>query len=735
MAQANLSFPDFTVPEAKKDEEWYKQCVTAIVKSTLTSKYDFNYRTITECMDFFNGTHSGDEFQFLQTSEDGDVLPAKWIPFNKIRVKVDLLLGELNRKQYEVSVRALNKEASVRRTQKRNELYSKMRLKPVTQGLEQQFGLPLQDGSPVPDDESGVDDFMKFSYKEKSEIVMEAALKYLCQRHSWNYERIALFRDILIAGRCFVKNEVCEGLPYFRRIDPRNIVFDPDATNDFLTDATYVGEVRYMGIAECAERYNLKQSDIMDVYNKYRGLQNSLGSVANSSNAAFASLVDGVKNVQLFNNDTGSLRVLVYSAEWMDTKILAYKKSKDSYGGDHFKKVKDTYKGDDAKKTTIKVVRKATLIGGDMIVDWGEAKNQVRNVDHLYDTKLSYTCLVPNYINGRGISKVEQMASLQKLKDITMYNVQLAMSRAGTKGFIYDVSQCPDDWDPATVIKYLRTVGVAFIDSKKDGIQSQYNQFGTFDQTLSQSVEQYINISRMIDGEMDAISGINEARQGIVQSSSQAVGVTQSALMQSNLSTETLFEFFSQFAGKMFTYQACLVKITFVDKDKYASIIGEAGVDFLREDIQLDLDDYGVAVEALPPILEDKQKFEGLITSALQTSSIDFLDAVKLLQEKDLKLAIRMFEKSLQKKQAVMQQQQAQQQQAEQQAAMQQQQAASQSAMQQQQMTEASKAGQQQAANQSAQQIQQMKNHNDLHRDLLKGRMDQINQQNATVKK
>ncbi len=730
MAIEGFSFPDFNIPEAKKDEQWHKEATLAIVKSTLSGTYDFNYRAITECMDFYNGTHTGDEFNFLQTAEDGDVLPAKWIPYNKIRVKIDLLLGEMNRKKYEVSVTAINKEATVRRKAKKNELYTKMRLKPIHQELEKMHGLPIQQGGYVPDNEEDLNDFMQFSYKEKSEIVMEAALKYLSRKYSWEYLRLALFRDVLIAGRCFVKNEIRQGLPYFRRIDPRNVLFDPNATDDFLSDATYVGEINYMGIAECAERYNLKKEQIQELYTKWKDSQNGQSSAF--TNVNYARVIDGVKNVSLFRNDAGALRVLVYSAEWLDTEQIVYKKATDQYGGEQLKKEKDTYKaksGEDVNRKTIKIIRKATLIGGDIMVEWGKAKNQVRDTDCLHETRLSYCCVIPNYLNGRGISKVEQMASLQKLKDITMYNMQLAMARAGSKGFVYDVSQCPDDWDVHTVLKYLKSVGVAFIDSKKDGIQSQFNQFQTIDMTLSASVEQYLNISRMIDAEMDAISGINEARQGIVQNSSQAVGVTQSALTQSNLSTETLFEFFSQFASKIFTYQAGLVKITFTDPDKFSPIIGETGVDFIKDDIQLDLDDYGVIVEVTPPIVEDRQQFQALVQAALQTGSIDFLDAIKLLQEKDLKIGIRIFEKTLRKKKEEEAQQQAMQAQQEQQGAMQQQQAAAQNQMAMQQQSAGNDAllNQQAAAHKERQQSQQ--NSHDMRSQMLDGRINQVLQQ------
>jgi hypothetical protein len=224
------------------------------------------------------------------------------------------------------------------------------------------------------------------------------------------------------------------------------------------------------------------------------------------------------------------------------------------------------------------------------------------------------------------------------------------MSRAGAKGFIYDLAQLPEGVDFETAVKYLRVWGLGVIDSKKDGIQSTYNQFSTFDMTLSDSVIQYINIMAMVDAEMDAISGINEARQGQAAGASQAVGVTQSLLLQSNLSTAPLFRLFRMFSSDCFNLQAKLVKVSWAGKEKYAPIIGETGVDFLSEDIELDLDDYGVFVEEVPPMIDDLSSFREFVTAAVQAGSLDFIDALELIQERDVRIATRKYRKAINKK-------------------------------------------------------------------------------------
>lgn len=706
---STFSFPQLHIPDNKKDKEWHKQFVQAIVYQSIDSNYGTYHAALDSLYEFYQGIQTGDEFRFLQESETGDALPAKWMTFNKIGVKVDLLCGELAEKGYDIRVKAINKEAKIRKLEEKNRLLVQMRMQPTAAMLEQRVGLPLQPTGFVPANEQELEEYMEYNYKEKSEIIMESALKYVTRKFNWDFERIACFRDILIAGRTFLKNEVVNGMPKFRRIDPRLMIFDVNAKDDFLSDSTYFGEVHYMTAAEVAERYDLTMEELKEsaaAYEEFLNL-NSRGIVQDSSLTGFACLDSNV--LKFYKSERGELRILVVSAVWKDYKDFDHKISKDKYGKEHIKRVTRGKNSEEYSRKRIQTWRQGSLVGGKFLVDWGETKNQARANSALHEAKCPYIGLIPNYFNGRGISKVQQLKGLQQLKDITMYNIQLAMSRAGAKGFFYDLAQLPEGWTHERAVQYLKTVGIMYIDSQKDGMPAQYNQFKEFDLTISESVGQYLNISMMIDREMDSISGINEARQGIVNKSSQAVGVTQSALFQSNLSTATLFKFFNGMVNQFLQHQAELIKTCWGKKEEFAFIIGDTGIDFLKQDIDLSLDDYGIFVEEVSPLLTDLQQFQNLVTAALQAGQIDFLSALKLLQERDIKQGILKFESELRKAQKRQAEQEERQMQMQQQM------------MQQEQMGEQQA---QQGELQGEMALQQLMNQGKLQDTIAKGRID-----------
>jgi len=649
--------PAFKFPSLfakKKDEDWHKKFVTAIANQSINGSYSLRYAAIQEAYEFYLGLNTGAEFSFLQQAEDGESLPAVWDDYNRIKTKMELLMGELMERGYEINVTGLNKEIKTAKLDEKMRLIAEMKWNRIARQLEELYGLPMgSEDEQIPQDMDEVDSYME-NYKETSELIMETILRYLDKRNKWEYERLSLFRDVLIAGMCFVKNEVVNGIPQSRRIDPRYMVWDMNAQDDYLRDSTYFGEIRYMNISDACEQYNLSEKELRASYGRYTGI--TTPTITPPGFADMSGYGNG-SNLKLYRQENGELRVLVVSACWVDYEDHKAKVTKDKYGNEHTKRISKKEKiseGDEVVGGRIKIWRQATLIGGEYVKEWGKVPNQPVNSENLQETEPPYKAFIPHYLNGAAVSKVQQLQSLQKLKNIVMYNLQLAMARSGPKGFVYDIAQMPDNFKVSTVMKYLKTAGIAFINSAKDGYRASYNQFGPIDLSLGNEINKYLEINAMLDAEMDAISGINEARQGMVQSASQAVGVTQSALMQSNLQTATYFKLFYGFCTIVWNHLGGLAKIACQDRERFAPIVGDLGIDFLEVDTPLELYDYGVFVEEVPAAFQNMANLQALVQAALQSGQLDFVPAMKLMLEKDVRQGILKFEKEISRKQKQM---------------------------------------------------------------------------------
>jgi hypothetical protein len=645
------NFPDGNIKESQKNQDWHRQWLDAIISQSLNSTYAIDYTATQACYDYFNTGSNPSDFSYLQTAPDKSVLPAQWQTINKIYNKVMVLLGELMERGYDFEVNAINKEAKSRKLAAKEEARVMMRISPHLKQMDEYAG--INPAMPqLPETEEDLDEFYDKNYKEEAEIIMYHALKYLDKKNGWDYERMALFRDLLIAGKCIVRNEIIDGIPVAKRIDPRFFIFDSFASDDFVSDATYYGELEYVPLAQAAEQYRLTMEELKGANERHKEFMKIQESKTprgqrNQDLSAFDSL-NHASGLRWFKESQGGTRVLVCKGYWMDYKKFKIKESEDKYGNIHTKKMKpDSQEREGVISKNLKIWRQGTLIGGKFLKNWGIMENIARDTEpaKVAEAYPPYVVLTPNFLSGRSVSPVERSKGLQNLKDIITYQVQLAMARAGSAGFVYDVSQCPDDWDVDTVIKYLKTVGIAFINSKQGGTPSQFNQFQTFDLSLSSSVTNYLELSRWIDEEMDSVFGVNEARQGVVQGASQAVGVTRSALLQSSLTTAPYFKLFDQFATRVWNLQAKLIKLAWAGKERFAPIVGDAGIDFLTVDIDVDLDDYGVYVQATPKILDDISNLQTIVMAALQAGQLSFKDALLLLKERDVMSGIRKFEK------------------------------------------------------------------------------------------
>src|SRR5690606_2677117 len=185
-------------------------------------------------------------------------------------------------------------------------------------------------------------------------------------------------------------------------------------------------------------------------------------------------------------------------------------------------------------------------------------------------------------------------------------------------------------------------------------------------------------------------------------------GVTQAALFQSNLVTAPIIRGFDRMCARVLKYQAGLVKMVWGqgEKQKFAPIIGDTGIDILKEHIDITLDEFDVIVEALPPIVQDRAKLEQIVMLAVQTGELPITDALAILLENDLTIAVRKFSRKYAMRQMMQAQQEQQQAQIDQQ--LQAQQIASQN--------------QQAEGNRDLQlQLMQMKNRGSLERDTMKG--------------
>jgi len=366
-------------------------------------------------------------------------------------------------------------------------------------------------------------------------------------------------------------------------------------------------------------------------------------------------------------------RIRVVSAEWKSLRAMKFKLSENKYDPSRpFRKmVKDTYrkrKGEKIETKWVDDVWEATMIGGRVLVNARRRDNQVRSVDDPGKTPLSYVGCIKGHTTGTPVSLVDLLDNIQMLYNIVVYQIELAMARSGGKAVVYDVSQLPTNvgMDMQQVLYHLKTDGIIPINSKDEGNQMQtFNQFQQIDFTLSQSVQQLINLKVMLEEMAGQISGVTKQREGAV-GEYEYVGNVQRSVVQSSTITEGWFYSHGEVKQRVLERLCNLMKISWAGGKKAGMILGDGAYKFLNVMPDIALQDFGIYVGDSGKDDSMKQVVQQLAQASLQAGSIDLLGVIKVLKADTMTEAEKVLEQAMsevqkQQQQTMQEQMQAQQ--------------------------------------------------------------------------
>ena len=669
MNSNSYNFPPQLLPDSEKDEVWCEQMIDAIAGHIYEDNSMFENSVYEDIQNYsiYNGDFELSDYQYL-TEQYGFAQPARLVNYPIIQPKIDLLLGEELRRPMDMKVVTTNKDATIRKEDMKIKLQLKKFTEAMKQEMVQKMGIEVKtmlDELPIPDD---INKFMEYTYKEAVEEVAQDGLEYLNNKYGYKEIFKAGFRDLLVTGNEFFKVYVKNGDPFVRRVDPRSMAYDTNTDSDFLDDCQWVGEERYLTPNEVLDEFRdqLTEDDVRFL--------NEMSQI--SSHSDYASYNTSIDWIQWQQGDSARLRVI--HCEWKSIKALRYKISPNRYDPERpfYKLVPDNYKAkkkDDIRTKYVDDIWIGTKIGGKILVDCRRRPNQVRSVDDPGSAHLSYVGLIKNNTTGKKSSMVGMLKNIQMLYNIVMYHIELAMARSGGKAVIYDVSQLPTNlgMDMQTVLYHLKTDGIIPINSKDEGGQvANFNQFSQVDFTLSNSVQQLINLKLMLEDTAGQISGVTKQREGAV-GQYEYVGNVQRSVVQSATITESWFHAHAQVKKQVYQRVCELMKMAWSGGKKSSLILGDGASKILSVMPDIALNDYAIFVGDSGKDDAVRQSVTQLSQAALQSGQISLLDVIRVLKADTATEAERVLEMGMEEiknQQAQVQQQQHQMMAAQQQA-------------------------------------------------------------------
>tara|TARA_R110000782_G_scaffold250012_2_gene337273 strand:- start:189 stop:2486 length:2298 start_codon:yes stop_codon:yes gene_type:complete len=652
-------FPAQYVTESEKTDEWCNSWINAIIGYMSYSDSPHKSSRINDIQNYniYNGEIELDDFKYI-TEQYGMSYPARLVNYPIISPKIDLLVGEDLRRPIDVKVSTTNKEAVLRKEDVKVSLIMKELTEEIHKDFFAQTGIevPSVTDMELPED---IDVYMKYNYREMVEETAQDGLEYLIQKYNYVDLFKEGFRDLLVTGKEFFKIYDHNGDPFVRRVDPRSIIYETSSTSDYLDDSAWVGEERYLSYSEILDEYRdeLTQEHMQELSAMYQ-----IGSSDDLAN--YNSGFDWIDY-----QEGQEVKIRVVSVEWKSIKTLKFKVSENKYNPERpfMKQVSDDYKAkkkDNIKTKYVDDIWEATKIGGKIMVQARRRPNQIRSVDDAGTTQLSYVGCIRGNTTGRSVSMVDLLKNIQMLYNVVMYQIELALARSGGKAVVYDVSQLPTNlgMDMQSVLYHLKTDGIIPINSKDEGGQvNSFNQFSQVDFTLSQSVQQLINLKMMLEQTAGQISGVSPQREGAV-GQYEYVGNVQRSVIQSATITESLFYSHAMVKKRIFERVTNLMKVCWAGGKKASYILGDGAFKFLSVMPDVALQDYGIFIGDSGKDDALRQSLQQIAQSAVQGGQVTLLDVIKVFKADTFTEAEHILERAMDEMKANEAQQQEQQQ-------------------------------------------------------------------------
>lgn len=415
---------------------------------------------------------------------------------------------------------------------------------------------------------------MKRTYRDIKVKALEDALFCFIANSNIRDEREKAFEHHLLFGEPIYNvdvnpNDIVD--PIFRAVDPRNVYYDLDESCRYLHEVSWLVEYKMMSFHNVLAQHTLTAEDV----DTLRGFQFSatgrypflplflMGQITNEQKQGVLDPLLTLFQMQTFGAPTmPSTFIDVHKVYWKEQvpTFFIYEEDKNrNRNAVPFPTLVDIVPKDEMtsemresfKKKGLQVIQKSreevwsgALIGNPHASHIYNAVGihpvQQRSPNNLHQVHLPYVGFAKHFSNFDQ-SLIYLTRDLQVLYNICTFQEEMLIVMAGTKGIIYDISQKPDQFTFDEILHHRRQ-GMMLIQSvQSDGIPRQFNQFQTYDDTLSATIQNLQNTKEYIRQQVQRLTGVNDQQLGQM-SPTDAVGTTEMALQQANIVVDAYFQ-------------------------------------------------------------------------------------------------------------------------------------------------------------------------------------------------
>jgi len=615
----------------KKTQKWRHDNIDYVIASTksLDTQRRATMQNKKRNYDLFNNkidntifSHITNPFGLSSNKLSEFQLPATLQCYDILYPIFSRLISEEGKRFFDPKVRVINEDAISQKDDQR---------KSIVLQMYQEYLLGYYDQEPA--------QFIKYaqnySIKDMREVQSTYLLQFYKRRLRLNDVFTDGFKDYIIAGEELYRLGIKGGQLNVKLVNPLQVYFKIPENSEFIDDADQILEINYLTPTEIVDEFFevLAPSQIDD-------LENWNNTVSESFIHSPIRMSE-VESIYHFENQESHMhRIPVYRCVWKSFRKVGSFHYIDNQGNEQEEIVDESFKFDKSNPDQfvewfwISEYWEGIRIGNDMYLeDTIRPKvHQFRSLDNLSECKSGYIGNICSARNSISTSLMDRVIPWIYLYLVLWYDTELAIATNIGKIGLIDVSLVPEGWEIEKWLYYARAMRIGFVNSLNEGNrklglsgQNQSTQNKELNLEMGNYIQFNITLLQQIEQKIMFTTGVSPQRLGDV-GSYEAVGNTQSAILNSSMVTEDLYRVHNGIKLRVCEGIIEVAKQLIGEKKKTFQYITDdlSDVLFTIDGSDLQNCDMGVFVTDAIKDIEAYQMFKDHVKFALQNDQMAF---------------------------------------------------------------------------------------------------------------
>ena len=600
-----LNFPDQTIPETQKDENWHISHVVNYVQNTNGATYDYQRSDILKYYRAYNAEldEKGKQATKVITCPNGYDLGVEYIVYPLIQSKIEQLIGEYMQRPLMKKAYVVDKKSKNKKYQQRLEMLSEAMMRDLIDNkIKPNLDFDPETANPQMELPKDAKEFDNMDFKMMVEDLADKILMIFLDVRKEKHKLKDCFRDYAISDRGHFILSKAYGYTTARKVHPLDCDYDIDPYKVVQDDHDMFFESWWLTENDVYNYFSLDNNQKECVKNMFQSMSNTKNVESDSDDLSTSLKYDGW---YLTNNKIGRIRVV--NAMWKSRKRVSIKSEQSKKDANRIFYKKTDENGEENKNIDHidgEMPRHCMMIGPELCLSYGLMKERLSYIDSPWYCTLPVVSIIRD--NNTGTSLIKSIAAklyqLQELASEILFEIRLAIKHLGdSRVLLYDAAQTPKAFSKAgfesglnKVAHHLKKDKIVYINSKEKGAgKNSFNQFTSLDLSSKGAIQDMFNGLAVIEDLASKFVGMAPEREGQVGQYQTATG-TDKAIRGSFARTEVIFSPFDEFVQVLLEKVLLRAKHDYEENQILQYIVGDGKTKFLKMLKGLFLSDFGV---------------------------------------------------------------------------------------------------------------------------------------------